>query len=277
MLRLTREDLDARPEERRSGRAAGRPARDPRLAFAVALGFALAACGEARTPVDAQGPTTPEQRCATCHGTPPPKDAHLAHGIDLSGSSAPGALPHAPIKCLQCHPDVQDPNQPGHIFDAQGKPLPPPAVVRFDDPAAIAGRTQPGASRAGAPAYDPVTRTCSNVYCHGSGLKAPTSDVVSTPAWNAPQGSIGCGRCHGIPPADHAPALAMTDCHRCHGDAIDASGVLDPVRHIDGNVDLTAGASTSAGSRDAATGAPIPPRPMVHAPRPPPGRGTSTW
>ncbi|HET9599380.1 MAG TPA: CxxxxCH/CxxCH domain-containing protein, partial [Anaeromyxobacteraceae bacterium] len=191
--------------------------------------------------VAAEAPRTPEQQCGRCHGTPPAKDAHLAHGIDLSGSVAAGALPRAPIACLQCHLDVTDPNQPGHIFDENGKPLPAPAVVRFDDPAAIAGRTQAGASRAGAPAYDPATRTCSNVYCHGNGLNGRTGDVVLAPAWNAAAGTVGCGRCHGVPPADHAPGLAQTDCHRCHGDAIDASGVLNPAKHVNGIVDLSVG------------------------------------
>jgi predicted CxxxxCH...CXXCH cytochrome family protein len=214
------------------------------LGLAAALGLAVTACGDPRALVDAQAPATVQEQCTTCHGTPPAKDAHLAHAIDLAGDAAPGAMPRAPIQCRQCHPNVQSPSQPGHVFDADGKPLPAPAVVRFDDPAAIAGRTQAGASRAGGPAYDAASRTCSNIWCHGAGQKGTTADVIVAPRWDLASGSIGCGRCHGIPPADHQPTLTIADCHLCHGAAIDASGTLT-ANHVNGTVDITPGVASS--------------------------------
>jgi predicted CxxxxCH...CXXCH cytochrome family protein len=228
------------------------------LGLAAAIGLSVSACGDPRALVDAQ-PVTGAERCDNCHGTPPAKDAHLAHAIDLAGASTQGALPRAPIKCLQCHKDVRNVNDPDHIFDANGRPLPAPAVVRFDDPAAIAGRTQPGASRTAAPVYDPVTRTCSNVWCHGAAQTGTTPDVILTPRWDLAPGSIACGRCHGIPPAGHTPGLARTDCHRCHGDAIDSAGVLSPTAHVNGTVDLGPGVGTSCAACHGDGSANVPP------------------
>jgi predicted CxxxxCH...CXXCH cytochrome family protein len=210
------------------------PTRTPGSLFFVitaALFASSLACGDARQPA-----STTTSDCTRCHGYPPAKDQHAVHFEQDNGAS--GGIPHAQFACLQCHLNVTSIDQPGHIHDANGKLLPPPAVVRFDDPASLAGVTQPGATRAGAPSYDPGARTCSNVYCHGAGLKGPTPSIVATPAWGAPHGTVGCGNCHGIPPADHAAGLTQLDCFRCHASAIDASGNLNPATHVNGKVDF---------------------------------------
>jgi len=210
------------------------------LPLAVALLASTVACGEARPLALA---LTATSDCTTCHGNPPAKDLHVVHFAADTGAS--GGIPHAQLACLQCHKNVTSENEPDHILRADGSPVPGPAEVRFDDPASLAAVTQPGATRAGAPAYDKATRTCSNVYCHGAGLKIPTKDIVGSPNWGAAQGSVACGNCHGIPPEDHASGITRLACHRCHGDAIDASGNVNPATHINGKVDLAADVTSS--------------------------------
>lgn len=203
------------------------------VAVTVALLASLAACGDARPPA-----STATSDCTTCHGYPPPKDLHAIHFDADDGSS--GGIPHGQLACLHCHKNVTSINEPDHIVRADGSPVPAPAEVRFDDPASLAGITQPGATRAGAPAYDTAARTCSNVYCHGAGLKGATRDVIANPAWKAPHGTVGCGNCHGIPPADqvHASVVTQLDCVKCHAGAIDAQGNLNPATHVNGKVEL---------------------------------------
>ena len=210
------------------------------LPLAVALLASTVACGEAR-PVALALTTTPD--CTGCHGFPPATAAHAVHFNADGGSS--GGLSHAQFTCLHCHKNVTVVNGTDHINRADGSLVPVPAEVRFDDPASLAAVTQPGATRAGTPAYDKAARTCSNVYCHGAGLKAAAKNAGASPAWDAPQGSVSCGDCHGIPPADHPAGLTKLDCTRCHGDAIDASGVPNPAKHVSGQIDLAAGVTTS--------------------------------
>jgi predicted CxxxxCH...CXXCH cytochrome family protein len=203
------------------------------LALAAALLASTAACGDARAPA-----STATADCTSCHGYPPATDLHAIHFAADDGSSG---VPHAQLACLNCHLNVTSVNQPDHILRADGTRVPSPAEVRFDDAASLAALTQPGATRAGAPAYDRTARTCSNIYCHGAGLKGATSDIVLAPAWNAPHGTVGCGNCHGIPPADpdHPAGLTQLDCSRCHVGAIDAQGNLNPATHVDGKVEVS--------------------------------------
>src|SRR6266496_1285077 len=198
-------------------------------ALSLTLAFAaLGACGGKARPVAVVGETT----CATCHGFPPAKDAHLVH--------ANGGALDKQLACLECHKNVQRVNDVDHIVDVTGKPLPPPAVVRFDDPAALAAKTEPGSARADEPKFQP-DRTCSNVYCHGATLKGQTQDLITAPSWGAVgQNQAACGRCHAIPPADHPSGLTALNCVRCHAPAIDAQGQLDPALHVNGEVNLVA-------------------------------------
>ena len=53
------------------------------------------------------------------------------------------------------------------------------------------------------PIYDPVEKTCDNIYCHSDGTKEP--DTIRTVKWNDPR--MECNSCHGHPKGD---------CSTCH-------------------------------------------------------------
>jgi predicted CxxxxCH...CXXCH cytochrome family protein len=197
---------------------------------ALALLGSAIACGDAR-PVLSQQQSA--QTCLRCHGQPPETNAHLAHT-----TLASSGVPHASLACLNCHRDVQAIDGPDHILRNDGKPV-GGAEVRFDDPESLGNRTQAGATRNAAAAYDPATRTCSNVYCHGATLSGAAPQFVATVAWTAPAGSVSCGTCHGIPPANHPAGITLADCTTCHGAAIDAAGKPNPTTHVNGTVDLS--------------------------------------
>jgi predicted CxxxxCH...CXXCH cytochrome family protein len=225
--------------------------------FAVALLCASTIGCEARPNLLAGA----QSDCTSCHGQPPPTDAHLAHTtLDSSG------VPHAAFGCNQCHLDVTSRDQPGHIIDASGVPNPAPAVVRFADAESLAAKTLGGSTRAALPQYDKAARTCSNVYCHGATLRGATSDVLAAPAWDAPAGTVSCGKCHGLPPANHPAHLELTDCARCHGAAIDAAGKPNPAKHVNGTVDFAVNVTSSCAACHGSGAANVPPGDARSAP-----------
>jgi predicted CxxxxCH...CXXCH cytochrome family protein len=189
---------------------------------------ALGACDKAQ-PIADRRPTD----CATCHGFPPATGAHVVH--------VEGGAFGKKFGCLHCHKDVHEVGEPDHILRADGRPVPPPAEVRFDDPGSLAAKTEPGVSRPAQPTYDRATATCSNIYCHGGTLKGPTPGVITSIGWNT-RGTAGCGTCHGIPPAGHLASITSSlQCAQCHAGGIDAQGNVSPTRHIDGTLDLSVG------------------------------------
>jgi predicted CxxxxCH...CXXCH cytochrome family protein len=198
------------------------------------------ACMARSTQVEA---LTAADSCSRCHGFPPATDAHAIHVSADDGAS--GGVPHAAMQCLQCHKNVRTESEVDHIHRADGSFVPSPAEVRFDDGLSLASRTEAGASRSAGPSFDTSARTCSNVYCHGATLRGATSDVIAAPAWDAPHGTVSCGKCHGIPPTSHDPAITLANCTQCHGDAIDAAGVPNPDKHVNGTVDLAANVTSS--------------------------------
>jgi predicted CxxxxCH...CXXCH cytochrome family protein len=101
------------------------------------------------------------------------------------------------------------------------------------------------------PNYDASTATCSNVYCHGNGMRlsADPSRAFPTPTWTGGAGQASCGGCHGVPPpnvAAHAGITVITQCVNCHAASVNADGtiklMMDPATgqltstHIDGMV-----------------------------------------
>ena len=142
--------------------------------------------------------------CTFCHAFPPASGAHRAHfGLADAASSGdygdlsvlqdrfPGAMPTtAPdvyaFGCGNCHPATD----PARHIDGTVQ------VTLFEagSPAgSLKARNDAGA------AYDPVAKTCSGVYCHSSGQET-TPAFVTAPGWTSGQ-QIGCGGCHGNPPA----------------------------------------------------------------------------
>ncbi len=135
--------------------------------------------------------------CSGCHGAPPPTGAHLAHAALPEGVSAgygavttledvaPAGGASYAFGCGQCHP-----LDPAKHLDG---------VVEVELGPAGAGGGTLRARNAPDAAYDPAAGTCSGVYCHSSGQASPA--YVASPAWTAPPGALGCGGCHGDPPA----------------------------------------------------------------------------
>ena len=232
---------------RRSGRA-GR-------IVAVALLAVAAGCGDPR-PVAMTRQAASD--CSSCHGYPPSTGAHVVHTKLSNGLMS--AVPHPAYACLECHKNVATFNDVDHVRRADGTPVPPPAEVRFDDPAALASRTQPGAVRNAPPAYDPAAKTCSNVYCHGAVLRGASADAAVSQPWDAPTSSVHCGSCHSIPPANHPQNFQLQDCTRCHGAAIDAVGIPAASKCVNGEVDLGPGVTDSctACHGDATAGGVVP-------------------
>lgn len=168
-----------------------------------------------------------QNSCVSCHGEAnPARDALLqsAPARDLMGNSSPdypgvGAhaahlLPgptHAGVACAECHEVPTSVAAPGHADSAL------PAEVRF-------GALALGDSDASV--YDPLTRRCSDTYCHG-----PVS-----PLWTE-SAEAPCGGCHELPPA--APHPQSDNCAACHSDVIDAARtIIAPALHVNGQVNL---------------------------------------
>lgn len=158
------------------------------------------------------GPTA----CATCHGDRLLKSG--AHALHVHGG-----LTADPLDCSECHDQPRDYRDPGHLFNADGsvKTGDIPVPVRFG---VLASATPPSAQRGGPPGFDPDTRRCANVYCHGAVYPdADGSDPV--PLW-LPEAAAHarCGTCHALPPKDHPAGR----CVQCHNRTVDAAGQLLP-------------------------------------------------
>jgi predicted CxxxxCH...CXXCH cytochrome family protein len=167
--------------------------------------------------------------CSACHagpgdappfraldgGTDPGHPAVGAHDAHLHGGFF-----SAGMDCSSCHPDHQTVGDPGHMSGT--------VMVAFSG-AAVAGGLMPS--------WDPVSRTCSNTWCHGGGLDG---GALQSPPWNEPAALV-CGSCHMVPPETlgsgqpHPPA---NTCGSCHGEVIDDGfGWVDLSRHVDGIID----------------------------------------
>jgi predicted CxxxxCH...CXXCH cytochrome family protein len=154
--------------------------------------------------------------CATCHGA------------DLSGgaSGASCLTCHGgPSGCTSCH--GQPPATGAHPAHAQSPMLRKPTgcdtchavPASWRDPGHLDGALQ--VKIAG---WDSSTGRCSDVACHSG---------VATPSWR--DGTLGCGGCHTLPPADHPESY----CVGCHPKVVDGTGqIIDYTRHLDGQVSV---------------------------------------
>jgi predicted CxxxxCH...CXXCH cytochrome family protein len=110
-----------------------------------------------------------------------------------------------------------------------------------------------------APAWDPASRTCSNVYCHAS----------QKPTWAPPPSPIACDSCHGTPPASHAPwsrvatppagaspADVASTCARCHLVPTPGATPAPGDTHVNGKIDFAASIACDTCHGHDATGAP---------------------
>ncbi len=161
--------------------------------------------------------------CTGCHAQSPETGAHKTHT-----TAGPR---HAALACTDCHVVPRKVDDAGHILRADGTVDEPPADVTFG---ALAGL---GAKRTGPPAYEPASRTCTNVYCHG-GASGDASATSVMPKWEAPTSTaVDCASCHGKPPASHQGEATV--CVACHPAVAAADGMIaTPALHANGRVDL---------------------------------------
>jgi predicted CxxxxCH...CXXCH cytochrome family protein len=155
--------------------------------------------------------------CSTCHGSGdrsyPPRDPCFFPG-DVAGShaahveSSPELMGGFP--CSTCHPAPGSPVIGGLHGDGI-------VEVTFD-PTLVHGQ----------PSYDSTTGACA-VSCHAMGGSRPNV------TWTEPASPVGCGDCHGSPPAAHYTG----PCTGCHAEANAAGTALSggPL-HMNGLVDL---------------------------------------
>lgn len=146
--------------------------------------------------------------CDGCHGDAdspaPPRALDGAADVSHPGVGAHRAhlapADSAPVTCETCHVVPATNDAPGHLDDGM-----PGAEVALPPPGRYAGGQ------------------CADTACHGP----------DRPNWT---GDAPCGTCHGLPPPAHPPG----DCARCHLVAAPGGGIADPLRHVDGALDVTA-------------------------------------
>ncbi len=215
------------------------------LALLVTAGV-MASCTELRSPGLASssdlGPETAVARnaaCIGCHGDlegPAPTDVlHRAHLMGVAGFPT--------VACETCHRVPTSPSERGHADS------PRPAEVSLSGAALIPGG--PAAT------YDPVTRACSDVACHGARKEGPFPGATTpTPVWNplAPV-KVACGSCHGAPPGGAHPATGS--CDTCHGPQ-------RAERHGNGTIDLALPTGCSGCHGNASSPAPTDPTHRAH-------------
>jgi predicted CxxxxCH...CXXCH cytochrome family protein len=134
--------------------------------------------------------------CGSCHAVPPSSGAHAVHVRLASAADAvyggewtaetkdpTGALGGYTFGCGLCHPTDAARHGDGAV------------ELDLSPGSSLAGgiKAQNGATAS----YDPVAKTCSNVYCHSSGQASPA--FATSPAWNGAV-TLDCGGCHGNPP-----------------------------------------------------------------------------
>jgi predicted CxxxxCH...CXXCH cytochrome family protein len=136
--------------------------------------------------------------CDACHLAPPATGAHLAHVGDPDAATLvrwadvrtladykPGGGPAYLFGCGSCHPLEASPHVNGAVevsLDPASAPYGALRAENADDAGFAAG-------------------TCAGVYCHSSGQRRSVRTYVATPDWWAGAGTLGCGGCHGNPPA----------------------------------------------------------------------------
>ncbi|MBI5441689.1 MAG: hypothetical protein HY900_10840 [Deltaproteobacteria bacterium] len=191
--------------------------------------------------------------CSGCHG-----DAHAASGaVSCAGCHSDGAgcisahtfAGSANTSCWDCHEPHTAGTAPsgGHAIHLSNglscsachaqvcSSSPAPNVV-------FAGLATAGGA---VPAWNPIDRTCSNVYCHGDNTLPIEWTYVDPSAQRPPE--VRCAPCHGYPPA--SPHPQMTGCDLCHSTTVLPDGSIDVAggKHLNGALDFSPEFSGGAG------------------------------
>lgn len=195
--------------------------------------------------------------CLTCHPSGP-KDCETCHStteVLAQGAHAThvvGGSLGLTLACTGCHEVPETFDAPGHVLAADGSIDPPPAEVVMT---AFAATSLDGVERP-PPTYDATTKTCADVYCHGDRLAEDTNAEGRRPRWDGGPDEASCGRCHGLPPSNHA----IGACEICH-QATAAPGLVirDLAVHLDGQVEVGGELPGCSGCHGSASSAAPPP------------------
>jgi predicted CxxxxCH...CXXCH cytochrome family protein len=214
-----------------------------RFALLALLAVTAIGCSTARENASANTPV-----CQQCHGGDSGNNAPPRSVTGETDTTAIGVGAHqahltrsdftAVIACSECHvvPDIGI----DHVNGVATVTFAASTRARYDG-------ADPRWNRSGA------SGTCSNVYCHGATLGA--GGAATTPTWNAAgQAHLGCGSCHGFPPANHG--AITSGCSGCHADSVDAANKIIPGgKHLNGIVDApTSMSCTGCHGQPPATG-----------------------
>jgi predicted CxxxxCH...CXXCH cytochrome family protein len=190
----------------------------------------------------------PENPCTTCHGSAdnpaPPIDTRGRNAATLRGVGAHRGHIEAngiaaAVPCGTCH------LVPAKVGDAGHTDSTLPAEVTFGG-LAKGGGLEPVLFVEGE--GDAAVLGCRTTYCHGASLEGGRA---AAPLWNAadPTPYKACDACHGNPPkttrggAEHPQNPKCSD---CHGEVVGDDGtIVDLLKHIDGNVQVSAMGCTS--------------------------------
>jgi hypothetical protein len=173
--------------------------------------------------------------CTYCHGgaldttgAPPEDIDNVADPLAISFPDHPTHVQpgiHPAYGCTQCHAKPTDVLTPGHLFDD-----------------VTAGYGELNYTGGIAPISTYYQGTCSNVYCHGTGL---------VPGEVTAGDDVGCGDCH-PGPNDAAEWGTMSGrhedhltegitCSECHQSVVDAGGgIIGADLHVQGTKDVLA-------------------------------------
>jgi predicted CxxxxCH...CXXCH cytochrome family protein len=106
----------------------------------------------------------------------------------------------------------------------------------------------PAVQAAGA-TFDPATKTCSNVACHGNFTLGAVTGANAVVSWND-RTPLTCVSCHGMPPTGHPPFPGTPDaksCSPCHVDSVKVDGTINvgAGTHMDLKAEVSGGSCAS--------------------------------
>jgi predicted CxxxxCH...CXXCH cytochrome family protein len=90
-----------------------------------------------------------------------------------------------------------------------------------------------------APTYNASTKTCSNVYCHGSNGRTVSWTYVDVSVVKPL--TTECAMCHGYPPASASGHPVVTTCNGCHSSTVKPDGTVDVTGgfHLNGSLNFS--------------------------------------
>lgn len=230
----------------------------------------------------------PRERCASCHGAPPPpphpasEACHLCHGEVVNEARAIistarhiDGVVDVDERCDSCHgsgdrgappPDLSgalartSPGVGAHAVHLAGGLSSAPVACEGCHvvPESVGDEGHLGVDGVAEVLFSGVALADDSAPSYDRETRACTDSWchgdAPSPRWTE-TGPLACDGCHGNPPA--APHPQMLACERCHAPVIDAFGtIVTPSRHVDGIVDAELPVLCSACHGDATSPAP---------------------